>query len=427
MKKHLYIIIVMALSLVLMLSGCSKTDQPANSPVNNTGNAQENINTGNINVSDNTNNTGVSGSEKSNESENTNNASENAGTNNNAVNTVDKQDNSANNAENTGDNTNNANNTEVSGNGADNKSDNDSNNINNAENTGNTENNNSADNTNNTENTDNAENTGNNAENTNSAENTNNAENASDNTNSAQNTNNAENTSDNTNSAENDDAVVKKEIIGTWYDQYSYGEIKIEKNGDCTYKTYAGDFSGTVTASENESNHGLYQFDLKIEGSYEEYPNLFYDKENDVLYYDSGGQTNLFAHDPHPYEPIDWVYGMFGEDLLQYYPDHFEYKEKTTEYTRVILFDSIRNVEDLCILSVSLTGFDGKGDPVYLCEILYTMEEYEAGKGLAVWMDFPGDTPSNGIMYTDPISGEVRKYTISLSGMDGSLILTEFH
>ncbi len=220
-------------------------------------------------------------------------------------------------------------------------------------------------------------------------------------------------------------------IAGTWYDQVSYGILKINNNGECEYSSYSGDLSARVNPSELHSqdpmNDGLAAYDLKLSGGMEELPNLFYDEENDVLYLELGGNRNLFSHEPHPYEPIDWVYAMFGEDILKSYADSPEYTADSSEYSRVIIFDTTREVKDFYFTNVSLVRMDDKGQPVFQIEPLFMVNKLEPMKGMVVKMSFPGDTPSNGIMYTDPISGEVRQFTISLSGDDGSLKLTEFH
>ena len=290
-----------------------------------------------------------------------------------------------------------------------------------ATNTNDSNNNNNTDHTNNTDNT--AE--SNTANNTNNSENTANTENNSENT--ANTENNAPDNGNNTNNTDDGDYAVMKELVGVWYDQYSYGELKIEKTGECTYTTYAGDFSGMVAETGTPSKEPMYfEFDMKLGSDYTEYPNLFYDKENDSLFYESGGQINLFTHDIHPYEPIDWVYAMWGDDMLQYYPDHIEYTEDTSENSRIVLFDTIREIKDLCFTTVSITHFDEKDQPVYQSELLYSLEKLEQGTGFAVRMSIPGDTPAYGILYTDPVSGEVRQYMITISGMDGSLQLVEY-
>ena len=220
-------------------------------------------------------------------------------------------------------------------------------------------------------------------------------------------------------------------ISGNWYDQISYGILKIDSNGECEYSSYSGDFLGSVAPSSLHSsdpmNEGLLEYDLRLSGGMEELPNLFYDEEKDVVYFELGGDRNLFSHEEHPYEPIDWVYAMFGEDMLWLYNNAPEYKADTSEYARVVIFDTTREVKDFYFTNVSLTGIDDKGQPVFQCEPLFMINKLEPMKGFVVRMSFPGDTPSNGIMYTDPISGEVRQFTISLSGLDGSLVLSEFH
>ena len=56
---------------------------------------------------------------------------------------------------------------------------------------------------------------------------------------------------------------------------------------------------------------------------------------------------------------------------------------------------------------------------------LYTKEVFRPDRQLLVRFSFIGTIPNNGISYTDD-SGKTRYYSISESGMDGSLVFSEF-
>ena len=61
----------------------------------------------------------------------------------------------------------------------------------------------------------------------------------------------------------------------------------------------------------------------------------------------------------------------------------------------------------------------------YSARELYTLTSLTPERPLVVTMVFYGDTPNNGISYVDA-NGQVRRFALGQSGMDGSLYLNEF-
>ena len=92
--------------------------------------------------------------------------------------------------------------------------------------------------------------------------------------------------------------------------------------------------------------------------------------------------------------------------------------------SRVALFVSAP-VTDLRILSVELAGVGEDGIPVFTDETVRTWGDLTPGQILIVDMTFWGDIPNNGVSYIDA-NGVTHRYTLEISGENGSLILSKY-
>ena len=104
--------------------------------------------------------------------------------------------------------------------------------------------------------------------------------------------------------------------------------------------------------------------------------------------------------------------------------DHLDFEADTDSDTKVV-FSTDTKVTDFALLSVVLESISDDGIAEFSYETVYLQEKLEPGLPLVVNMTFYGDLPNYGIGYTDT-DGTVRHFTVSISGEDGSLILTEF-
>lgn len=90
-----------------------------------------------------------------------------------------------------------------------------------------------------------------------------------------------------------------------------------------------------------------------------------------------------------------------------------------------IVFTCARPVKDFKVLALTLKDVDENGNADFDVEEKYSADELNPGRPLVVTTVFYGDIPNNGISFTDN-DGNTKRYTVSVSGMDGSLILAEF-
>lgn len=82
-------------------------------------------------------------------------------------------------------------------------------------------------------------------------------------------------------------------------------------------------------------------------------------------------------------------------------------------------------VKGVRFLALTLTDFDEDGNVDYDAEVLYEQSALTPDAPLKVKVAFPGDIPAYGLRFTDA-AGETHRYALGLSGMDGSLTLTEW-
>ncbi len=148
--------------------------------------------------------------------------------------------------------------------------------------------------------------------------------------------------------------------------------------------------------------------------------------------YDAELQTlKLTPFAKYPYtgfiaQPLDCKVRVDYFDNVFYqgeYDDAAESMDKGIEYETRVLFRSKEGVADFKLLSLSLKDVDANGHATFDIAEVFSTPSLRAGIPLAAPMSFPGDIPSNGFSYTDT-DGTTRTYTISVSGRDGSLVVS---
>ena len=102
--------------------------------------------------------------------------------------------------------------------------------------------------------------------------------------------------------------------------------------------------------------------------------------------------------------------------------DYFEdVSSSETAIEDKVVFQTAEDVEDFKVLALELQDVDENGHAVFSVAVVYEQPVLQAGVPLVVPMTFPGDTPHDGFSYVDE-EGITRQFSISVSGMDGSLI-----
>ena len=97
----------------------------------------------------------------------------------------------------------------------------------------------------------------------------------------------------------------------------------------------------------------------------------------------------------------------------------------TGEPVSTILFVADSTVTDFQISSLFLESVDDYGNMNFSVTPLYTQDTLTPDWALVVDLTFYGDLPSYGISYVDA-NRQLWRFTITISGYDGSILLTEY-
>lgn len=92
---------------------------------------------------------------------------------------------------------------------------------------------------------------------------------------------------------------------------------------------------------------------------------------------------------------------------------------------RQVVFIAISKVSDFKVLSLNFEDVDENGNVKYATTELYSQTELKPERQLMVGMSCDSTIPCYGISYVDE-KGVVRSFAIEVSGMDGSVLLSEF-
>ncbi len=118
------------------------------------------------------------------------------------------------------------------------------------------------------------------------------------------------------------------------------------------------------------------------------------------------------------------VVAMFAEDAKAF-DEYAVFKVDESEYSTTILFIAEGTVTDFSFLSLSIKDVDENGKATFDTESLYNLDTLTEEKPLEVTLTFYGDSPAYGISYKDA-QGVTKNYTVTISGEDGSVVLSEF-
>lgn len=217
-------------------------------------------------------------------------------------------------------------------------------------------------------------------------------------------------------------------LAGVWFGEGSTEVLTVFDNGSFLLQTDADHEYGYLKYTEEEG------------AQWEPVPRYeMYQENNERLY----GDAALSLDERHP-GTVSYTVGggamLFGpavpnwstaDGLVQArYPsgpwiDCTIAEVSDEEPTVEVLFTAADEVADFCILSLFLKDMDQEGKPVFLVKEEYRQETLPIGWPVMAVLTFYGDIPNCGICYTDT-NGETHYYALSMSGLDGSLVLSEF-
>lgn len=230
---------------------------------------------------------------------------------------------------------------------------------------------------------------------------------------------------------EEDPAAVEADytaLAGVWFGQYSTEVLTIYENGGFLLQTDAGCEYGSLRYTEEEGDlwEPVPRYEMILENNEQLYGDASISLDEwypGTITCTVGAGASLFDR-----EIPDW---STDDGLVQArFPsgpwiDCTVAEISDDEPTAEVLFTAAGVVEDFRILSLQLEDVKQDGTPVFQVNDEYRQETLPQGWPVLAVLSFYGDIPNNGFCYTDEL-GETHFYSVSISGYDGSLVLSEF-
>ena len=154
---------------------------------------------------------------------------------------------------------------------------------------------------------------------------------------------------------------------------------------------------------------------------------------DEQIYVEYAGQCGFVdASCLNPYNEFGtrWNYPnpmLFTTDFAP--PEEYHKPRVSVEWGReaeeMLVFTARKNVKDFQVIALSYRDMDDYGYMTLEAEVIHMQEELTAEETAMVEAIFYGSLPEYAISYTDE-NGDTRFFTVSLSGKDGSLQMSEF-
>lgn len=234
--------------------------------------------------------------------------------------------------------------------------------------------------------------------------------------------------------AEGEQAIVDAiEELGRDNAIYDMGYLIEELNNDGIPELIIGE---TTQTGKGNMIYAIYtwkdgNFQCNVENA--EYVQVFPGSINEAqelymtpfAYYDLGGANLEYNTDEvvaeEPPVCVQWIDDVYLEPNGY---DVFTADENAEQ--RQVVFIAISKVSDFRVLSLSFEGVSENGSMVqFATSKLYGQEELKPERPLMVGMSCESSIPCYGISYVDE-NGVTRRFAIEVSGMDGSVLLSEF-
>lgn len=100
--------------------------------------------------------------------------------------------------------------------------------------------------------------------------------------------------------------------------------------------------------------------------------------------------------------------------------------DTASDYQAKVVFSVNKDVKDFKVINLEFESADNNGNIKYKEHVVYTKDILSADKPLMVGMTLEGSIPNYAVSYKNS-EGETKKYTVEVSGMDGSLLLNEMN
>lgn len=211
-----------------------------------------------------------------------------------------------------------------------------------------------------------------------------------------------------------------------------FGTYNLSKNGS---ELVTKDFYFTSPINDDYSNIGFFHntngdLDISASKAYEGSEDDFWKISTDL-------SAKITSYEVTPFEvfhagPDDVVdkkslpvSGVFIEDTTIDINLCHQFVADTSGYEVQIVLSANEKITNFQFNSLKYIESSDNESVDFLMTPMYSLDELTNDKPLVVTLTFFGTIPSYGISYTDA-NGNERKFSLEVSGMDGSLLVTEY-
>lgn len=120
-----------------------------------------------------------------------------------------------------------------------------------------------------------------------------------------------------------------------------------------------------------------------------------------------------------------WVNVAYADEVVTEATEYDWFTADNSPDATKVIFMAEGNVRDFKFLSLFCEDVLEDGTPVFTVEELYQTDSLTPEKHLLVEMTFGESIPSYGYSFVDD-NGETQRFTLEMSGMDGSIYIGEF-
>ncbi len=137
-------------------------------------------------------------------------------------------------------------------------------------------------------------------------------------------------------------------------------------------------------------------------------------------------ESSMFKYkDLLPTDTTDIIFAYYPGDILTSEDDMVFADVSKGDPVQNVIFFTKKNVKKFRLLSLTFKDSNAEGMPVFEIQKQFLLEKFSPAHPLCAAMTFFGSIPNNGISYKDT-DGTIKYYSVSVSGIDGSLELDEF-
>ena len=135
--------------------------------------------------------------------------------------------------------------------------------------------------------------------------------------------------------------------------------------------------------------------------------------------------VNVPVYEGSVYDTEAWVNVDYADGIVTEATNYDWFTADDSPDSTKVLFMAEGNVRDFKFLSLFCEDVLEDGTPVFDVEELYQADRLDPERPLLVEMTFWGTIPSYGYSFVDD-NGETQRFTLEMSGMDGSIYIGKF-